>query len=120
MRSRPNGHETAFPDTNDAGVLLRFTATYAQVIGGQLSLAMDPPTVEPSAKEGRILVQNFSIKGEAALDRVAAGGPNGAPNGISFTGMLADFVWQNGQLTVREGVLKGTLGGGSREGRIAC
>jgi hypothetical protein len=118
LHSRPNGHEMVYLDTNDAGALLRFTDTYAKVIGGQLSLAMDPPTVEPSAKEGRILVQNFSIKGEAALDRVAAGGPNGAPNGISFTGMRADFVRQNGQLTVREGVLKGPLIGGTIEGSI--
>jgi hypothetical protein len=115
---RGRGHEMIYLDTNDAGALLRFTDTYAKVIGGQLSLAMDPPTVEPSAKEGRLLVRDFSIKGEAALDRVAAGGANGAPNGIAFTGMRADFVRQNGQLTVREGVLKGPLIGGTIEGSI--
>jgi hypothetical protein len=118
LRGRSSGHEMIYLDTNDAGALLRFTDTYAKVIGGQLSLAMDPPTVEPSAKEGKILVRDFSIKGEAALDRVAAGGPNGVPNGISFTGMRADFVRQNGQLTVREGVLKGPLIGGTIEGSI--
>jgi hypothetical protein len=118
LRGRPSGHEMIYLDTNDAGALLRFTDTYAKVIGGQLSLAMDPPTVEPSAKEGRILVRDFSIKGEAALDRIAAGGPNGVPNGIGFTGMRADFVRQNGQLTVREGVLKGPLIGGTIEGSI--
>ena len=44
------------------------------MIGGQLALAMDPPTVGPRAKEGLINVRDFSVKGEAALDRVAAGG----------------------------------------------
>jgi len=34
------------------------------MIGGQLALAMEPPTVEPSAKEGLINVRDFSIKGE--------------------------------------------------------
>ena len=53
----------------------RFTDTYSKVVGGQLALAMEPPTVEPRAKEGLINVRDFAIKGEAALDRVAAGGP---------------------------------------------
>ena len=61
-------------ETNDAGAFFRFTDTYSKVVGGQLQLAMDPPTVEPSAKEGLINVRDFSVKGEAALDRVAAGG----------------------------------------------
>jgi hypothetical protein len=88
------------------------------MIGGQLSLAMDPPTVEPSAKEGRILVRDFSVKGEAALDRIAAGGPSGVQSGISFSGLRAEFIRQNGQLTIREGVVKGPLVGGTIEGSI--
>ncbi|HVX75713.1 MAG TPA: DUF3971 domain-containing protein [Bradyrhizobium sp.] len=118
LRGRPSGHEMIYLETNDAGALLRFTDIYSKVIGGQLSLAMDPPTVEPSAKEGRILLRDFSVKGEAALDRVAAGGPAGVQNGIAFTGMRADFIRQNGTLTVHEGVLKGPLIGGTIEGSI--
>ena len=47
------------------------------MVGGQLELAMDPPTVEPHPKEGLINIRNFTIKGEGSLDRVAAGGPPG-------------------------------------------
>ena len=78
--ARPTqGREVIYLETNDAGAFFRFTDTYSKVVGGQLALAMDPPTVEPSAKEGLINVRDFSVKGEAALDRVAAGGPTGRP-----------------------------------------
>ena len=64
---------------------------------------MEPPTVEPSAKEGLINVRDFSIKGEASLDRVAAaGGQPAAQNGVSFSALRAEFTRQNGQLTIRE------------------
>ena len=105
-------------ETNDAGAFFRFTDTYSKVVGGQLQLAMDPPTVEPSAKDGLINVNNFSVKGEAALDRVAAGGPAGVQNGVSFSRVRAEFTRQNGQLTIREGVLKGPMVGGTIEGSI--
>lgn len=75
MRGRNQGREVVYLETNDAGAFFRFTDTYAKMVGGQLALAMDPPTTEPRAKEGLVNVRDFSIKGEAALDRVAAGGP---------------------------------------------
>ena len=76
------------------------------------------PTVEPSAKEGLINVSDFSIKGETSLDRVAAGGSAGVPNGISFSRLRAEFTRQNGQLTIREGVVKGPTIGATIEGSI--
>jgi hypothetical protein len=81
-------------------------------------MIMDPPTVEPSAKYGAISARNFSVKGEAALDRLAAGGPAGVQNGVSFSAVQAEFTRQNGQLTIRDGVLKGATIGGTIEGSI--
>ena len=65
LRRPTQGREVIYLETNDAGAFFRFTDTYSKVVGGQLQLAMDPPTVEPSAKEGLINVNNFSVKGEA-------------------------------------------------------
>jgi hypothetical protein len=113
-----NGREVIYLETNDAGAFLRFTDTYSKVVGGQLALAMDPPTSEPRANEGLINVRDFTIKGEASLDRVAAGGPNGVPNGVAFSRLRAEFTRQNGQWTIREGVVKGPLIGGTIEGII--
>jgi hypothetical protein len=118
LRGRAQGREVIYLETNDAGAFFRFTDTYAKVVGGQLTLAMDPPTVEPSTREGLINVRDFAIKGEASLDRLAAGGPAGAQNGVSFSRVRAEFTRQNGQLTIREGVLKGPIIGGTIEGSL--
>jgi hypothetical protein len=120
MRSRTQGQgrDVIFLETNDAGAFFRFTDTYSKVVGGKLQLAMDPPTVEPSAKEGLINVFDFSVKGEASLDRMAAGGPVGVQNGVSFSRLRAEFTRLNGQLTIREGVVKGPTIGATIEGSI--
>jgi Protein of unknown function len=118
LRGRSQGRDVIYLETNDAGALFRFTDTYSKMVGGQLQLAMDPPTVEPSAKEGLISVRDFSVKGEASLDRVAAGGTAGLQNGVAFSRVRAEFTRQNGQLTIREGVLKGPMIGGTIEGSI--
>jgi uncharacterized protein DUF3971 len=118
LRGHAQGREVIYLETNDAGAFFRFTDTYAKMAGGQLALAMDPPTVEPSLKEGLINVRDFTVKGESSLDRVAAGGPTGVQNGIAFSRLRAEFTRQNGQLTIREGVVKGPLIGATIEGSI--
>ena len=112
------GREVIYVETNDAGALLRFNDTYTKMIGGQLSLAMDPPTVDPGPKEGLINVRDFTVKGQAELDRQVTGGTGSVQNGVAFSRARAEFVRQNGQLTVREGVLKGPMIGGTIEGTI--
>ena len=118
LRGRAQGREVVYLETNDAGAFFRFTDTYAKMVGGQLALAMDPPTVEPHAKEGLINVRDFTIKGEGSLDRVAAGGPTGSQNGIAFSRLRAEFTRQNGQLSVKDGVVKGPTIGATIEGSI--
>ena len=118
LRGRAQGREVVYLETNDAGAFFRFTDTYAKMVGGQLALAMDPPTVEPHAKEGLINVRDFTIRGEGSLDRVAAGGPQGGHNGISFSRLRAEFTRQNGQLSVKDGVVKGPTVGATIEGSI--
>ena len=118
LRGRPQGRDVILIETDDAGAFFRFTDTYGKMFGGQLALAMDPPTAEPRAKQGLINVRDFTIKGEAALDRAVAGGPRTAQNGISFSRLRAEFTRQNGQLTVRDGVVKGPTIGATIEGQI--
>jgi hypothetical protein len=119
LRTPAQGREVIYLETADAGAFFRFTDTYSKVVGGQLQLAMDPPTVEPSAKEGLINVSDFSVKGEGALDRLAANNTSGVQNsGISFSRLRAEFIRQNGQITIRDGVVKGPMIGGTIEGNI--
>jgi hypothetical protein len=118
LRGRAQGRDVIVLQTNDAGAFFRFTDTYSKMIGGQLALAMEPPAAEPGGKEGLINVRDFSVKGEAALERVAAGGPVGVQNGISFSALRAEFTRQSGQLAIREGVVKGPTIGATIEGSI--
>jgi len=119
LRGRSQGREVIYLETSDAGAFFRFTDTYSKMVGGQLQLAMDPPTVEPSAKDGLINVRDFSVRGEDSLERAAAGGQQGgAINGVAFSRVRAEFTRQNGQLTIREGVVKGPTIGGTIEGSI--
>ena len=117
LRGRGQGHDVIYLETNDAGAFLRFADMYSKVIGGQLQLAVDPPSAESGAKEGLLNVRDFSVKGESALDRLAAGGPVDK-SGIAFSRLRAEFTRQNGQLAIREGVLKGPSVGGTIEGSI--
>ena len=118
LRGRNQGREVVYLETNDAGAFFRFTDTYAKMFGGQLALAMDPPTVEPRAKEGLVNVRDFAIKGETSLDRVAAGGPAASRSGIAFSRLRAEFTRKSGKLSIREGVVKGPTIGATIEGEI--
>jgi len=118
-RGQPGqGRELIILQTNDAGALFRFNDVYTKMIGGQLTLAMEPPAPEPSGREGLLNVRDFSVKGEAALDRAAAGGPVGGHNGVWFSALRAEFTRQSGQLAIREGVVKGPSIGLTIEGSI--
>src|ERR1700694_2820110 len=99
LRRPAQGRDVIYLETNDAGAFFRFNDTYSKVVGGQLQLAMDPPTIEPSAKQGLINVKDFAVKGEAALDRLAAGGPAVGQNGVSFSRARAEFHRENGCAT---------------------
>jgi hypothetical protein len=118
LRGRAQGREVINLETSDAGAFLRFADIYSKVVGGQLQLAIDTPTADPGPREGLLNVRDFTVKGEASLDKLAAGGAVGAQSGISFSRLRAEFVRQNGQLTIKEGVLKGPSIGGTIEGDI--
>jgi hypothetical protein len=117
LRAR-KGRAVFYLETDDAGAFLRFTDAYSKVIGGQLQLAIDTPTVEPGPREALLNVGDFTVKGEAPLDVLTADGPAGAQSGISFSRLRAEFIRQNGQLTIRDGILKGPRVGGTIEGDI--
>ncbi|MDB5620132.1 DUF3971 domain-containing protein, partial [Tardiphaga sp.] len=120
IRGRAQGaaRDVIYIETNDAGAFFRVTDTYSKMSGGQLSLAMDTPSSDTRPKEGLINVRDFAIKGEASLDRVAAGSPGASQGGIAFSRLRAEFTRQNGQLTIREGVVKGPSIGATIEGNI--
>lgn len=117
-RSQGAGRDVIYIETNDAGAFLRATDTYSKMSGGQLALAMDPPSSDTRAKEGLINIRDFNVKGEAQLASVAGGGQNAAQSSVAFSRLRAEFTRQNGQLTIRDGVVKGPTVGATIEGSI--
>jgi Protein of unknown function len=116
MRGRSGERQVVVIESTDAGALFRFTDTYSRMIGGQAWIAMDPPNSEGNPQEGLLNVTDFWVKGEAALDRIAAGPPNVPNAGVQFSRMRAGFTRAPGRMTIREGLVSGPMIGASIDG----
>ena len=118
VRARDN-HQVIYFETDDAGALFRFTDMYPRMYGGQMWVAMDPPTQEQSPQIGTLFIRSFVVRGEPALERVVSGAPGTAgANGVDFSEMRADFTRFPGKMSVREGIVRGPLVGATVEGNI--
>jgi hypothetical protein len=127
LRGRPGGRNVLYVETADAGAFFRFTDAYPKIYGGEMWVAMDPPSGTALAPQDGILnVRDFVVRGEAALERVAAGAnaPNGQsvpPSqrpGVEFSSMRVEFTRSHGRFTIREGIVKGPMIGATTEGYI--
>jgi hypothetical protein len=125
LRGRTGGRNVLYVETADAGAFFRFSDTYPKIFGGEMWVAMDPPTGDSLApQEGILNIRDFSVRGEAALERVAAGAqappgtPASASPGVEFSRMRVEFTRTAGRITIREGIVKGPLIGATTEGYI--
>jgi hypothetical protein len=116
LRGKPGSQQTVYLESSDAGALFRFSDTYSRMYGGQMWIAMDPPSQDGAKKDGLIEVRDFTVRGEAALDGIAAGAPNGNSNGVPFSRMRVDFTKQPGRMTIQKGLVAGPAVGGTVEG----
>ena len=117
VRARDN-HQVLFLETEDAGALFRFTDTYPRMFGGSMWVAMDPPTEDQAPQIGTIAIRNLNIRGEAALDRVAAGAGGAAGRGVDFSELSAGFTRLPGRMAVRDGIVRGPQVGATVEGQV--
>ncbi|MEP7029600.1 MAG: DUF3971 domain-containing protein [Pseudolabrys sp.] len=117
LRARDN-HQVIYFETDDAGSLFRFTDMYPRMYGGQMWVAMDPPSQEELPQVGHVFIRSFQIRGEPALDRVVSGAPGNAKGVVDFSELGADFTRFTGKVAVRDGVVRGPLVGATIEGQI--
>ncbi len=117
LRARDN-HRVVYLETDDAGALFRFTDTYPRIFGGRMWIAMDPPTQEQTPQVGTIVVRDFAVRGEPALDRIVATSGASGPQGIGFAEASAGFTKTTGRMSVRDGVVRGPLVGATVEGQV--
>ncbi|MDQ8729999.1 DUF3971 domain-containing protein [Bradyrhizobium sp. LHD-71] len=119
IRGRQAGRVVIYLETADAGALFRFTDMYSKMYGGQMWIAMDPPIADSTPQEGLLNVSDFTIRGEAQLQQLAAQSQNGgAQTGLAFSRMRAEFTRSTGALTIREGLVAGLTMGATIEGNI--
>jgi hypothetical protein len=119
-RGRGNtGRPVVFIETNDAGAFFRFNDIYPKIIGGEMWVALDPHSADQAPQEGILNIRDFAVRGEAALDRVAASGPqqaNGQSPGVEFSRLRVDFTRSPGRFTIKDGVAKGAAVGATVDG----
>jgi hypothetical protein len=115
-----NGRQVVFIETSDAGAFFRFNDIYPKIVGGEMWIALDPQSADLAPQEGILNIRDFAVRGEAALDRVAAAPqqPGGPSPGVEFSRLRVDFTRSLGRFTVRDGLLKGPAIGGTVDGYI--
>jgi hypothetical protein len=123
LRGRQGGRNVMYIETKDAGALFRFSDIYPKIFGGEMWLAMEPPTANNAPQDGLLNIREFSVRGEAALDRVASGNAEmgGAPaksQGVEFERMRVEFTRTHGRFAIKEGVVRGPMIGATTEGHI--
>jgi hypothetical protein len=111
-------HQVIFFETDDAGALFRFTDMYPRMFGGQMWVAMDPPTPDHAPQIGTLYIRNFVVRGESGLDRIVAGAPGQGQSGVQFSEMHCQFTRVPGRMSVRDGVVRGPVVGATIEGQI--
>ncbi len=118
LRGRSGGRQVIYFETNDAGALFRFTDTYAKIVGGQMWVAMDPPNGDQKPQDGLLNIRDFSVRGEAALDRIASNADGAGRGGVEFSRLRVDFTRAPGKLMIRDGVVRGPAIGATIDGVI--
>ena len=115
---RSDNHQVVYFETEDAGALFRFTDMYPRMFGGQMWLAMDPPSAEQKPQVGTLYVSNFTVRGEPTLKRVTSGAPGQPGGGVQFSEAHLDFTRYPGHMSIRDGVVRGPAVGVTVEGQI--
>ena len=115
-----NGRQLVFVESNDAGAFFRFTDVYPKLAGGEMWIALDPQSADLAPQEGILNIRDFVVRGEGALERVAAAPqqPGGASPGVEFSRLRVEFTRTLGRFTIRDGLLKGPAIGGTVDGYI--
>jgi hypothetical protein len=125
LRGRAGGRNVIFVETKDAGALFRFSDIYPKIHGGEMWVAMDPPTTATTAPQDGILnIRDFTVRGEATLDRVASGNADVTSSttasnpGVEFSRMRVEFARTHGRFTIREAIVRGPMIGATADGYI--
>jgi hypothetical protein len=119
-RAGVGGHQVIYLESSDAGAFFRFADIYSRMTGGQMAIAMDPPSAGSPVQQGVLSVRNFAIHDESQLERAVSTAPQNrrAGNAIDFSNMRVDFARMPGRVGLRDGVVRGPILGGTIDGLV--
>jgi len=92
--------------------------------GGQMQAIVDAPSASNPTQIGTVTIKSFSVHDESQLEQAVAqqGGPQpprGANNNnMDFSSLKLDFTRAQGRLSLRDGVVRGPVLGGTIDGMI--
>ena len=124
LRGRPGTRQIVDLETSDAGAFFRFNDVYSRMTGGQMQAMIDAPSANNPTQLGTVTIKSFSVHDEAQLEQavVQQGGPQpprGANNNnMDFSSLKVDFTRALGRLSLRDGVVRGPVLGGTIDGLI--
>ncbi len=111
--------------TNDAGSFLSFVDLYRKMESGAMTISL---RLGANRSEGNVRIRDFFVKGEPTMRQLMQQSGNlrtddrGVtrfdPDSVQIGQLLADFGWNGGQLSVREGVMSGPAIGMTFDGVI--
>ena len=122
LRGRSGARQVVDLETSDAGAFFRYNDVYSRMNGGQMQTVIDAPSASNPTQLGSLSIKNFAIHDESQLEQAVQAGPQ-APrvdgsNNIDFTSMKVDFTRAQGRLSLRDGVVRGPVLGGTIDGLI--
>ncbi|MBX9761249.1 MAG: DUF3971 domain-containing protein [Beijerinckiaceae bacterium] len=122
LNGQPGAPQQFFVRTEDGGGLLAFLDLYRRMDGGQLQLT---GYGNGRRATGALSVRNFTLRNEAALQKLVAEGARGReaqlpidPNAVQFDRLEVAFSRNNGRLDLKDGVVSGPSVGATIEGGI--
>ncbi len=125
LRGRAGGRNVIYAETKDAGALFRFSDTYPKIFGGEMWVAMDPPTGGTGAAGGHPQYPGLhrARRADARSRRLRhrrSAGLAGPPRirASSSRGMRVEFTRTHGRFAIREAVVRGPVIGATAEGHI--
>jgi len=122
LRGRPGvgGQQAVYLESNDAGAFFRFADIYSRMTGGQMSIAMDPPSAANPVQQGVLDIRDFTIHDETQLERAVSTNAQNRRRGnaIDFSGMRVEFSRMPGRVGLRDGVVRGPILGGTIDGVV--
>ncbi len=100
--------------TNDAGSLLSFVDLYRKMESGAMTVSLQ---IAANRSEGTVRIRDFYVKGEPTMRQLMQQSGNlrtddhGVtrfdPDSVQIGQLLAEFGWNDGRLSVRQGVMSG-------------